>query len=72
VDDRTLGRLDALERQDRAEPELLQRQELKAPAQLCQVPERVRARIAVGGGIRERPTPQASMTITAARAMWNQ
>jgi hypothetical protein len=54
VEDRLRGRRDPLQRQDRAEPEPLQRRQLEPAGQLRKVLERVGAGVAVVGRVRER------------------
>jgi hypothetical protein len=52
-----LGRRDAFERQDRAQPEAPERGQMQAADLARQVPERVRAGVPVLGGVRQRARP---------------
>src|SRR5437588_3762050 len=54
VENRSVRRWNALERDDRAEPERPQRRELEAAVQSRDVCERVGAGVAVGAGVGER------------------
>ncbi len=55
VDHRVLRRRHSLDRDDVAEPEAAERGEIEPADPLGEVPERVRAGVAVVGGVRERP-----------------